>query len=116
MPKQARSLHRDAPASVGLVKEVRNELRAEIRAVEHRLNFKIKGLDSRFVGLGSNFLGLESKVEAVAAVSKETLAAVHRCEVLIEEQRGDNRIVLDAIVSLSERQTRLEQRLDSKGI
>ena len=73
--------HDTLPASVGLVKEVRDELRADIRSVEH---------------------GLNSKIEQV-------LISVHRSQVLMEEQRGENRIVLDGIKNIFERQERVEK-------
>jgi hypothetical protein len=85
MTKKKNNLTHDAvPASVGLVKNVRDELGADIRAVE---------------------LGLSSKIEQV-------LVSVHRTQILMEEQRGENRIVLDGISSVFERQDRLESGCD----
>lgn len=97
MPKLKKLTHRSVPASVGLVKEVRNELRAEIRAVEHRL---IAKLDT-----------FQSKLETLHSAAQETLASVHRSQVLMEEQRSENRIVLDGIKMLAERQDRLEKEI-----
>lgn len=74
--------HGDLPATVRLVKQVRSELRSEIKA--------------RF----------------------ETLqAGIHRIEVLMEEQRGENRIVLDGLKTVLDRQDRLEHaQLETHGI
>ena len=88
MKKQNINLtHDTVPASVGLVKEVRDELKAELRAVEH---------------------GLNSKIEIVNTKIEQVLISVHRSQVLMEEQRGENRIVLDGIKNLFERQVRID--------
>lgn len=80
-PQQLKNLTHDSmPASVGLVKEVRDELRAEIRSVEH---------------------GLNSKLETV-------ITSAHRIQVIVEEQRSENRIVLDGLKTVLERQERCE--------
>mgnify|MGYP003394285061 CR=1 FL=1 len=114
--------HDTAPASVGLVKEVRDELRAEIRAAEHRMNSKflglssqfkgvtsdVKGLESKFVGLESRFDGLESRFEKMESKMDGVIATSHRTQVLMEEQRGENRIVLDALKTMIDRQDRVE--------
>lgn len=73
----------DVPASVGLVKAVRKELLSEIRGSEHRLTSQIQ----------------------------ETLKSVHRTQVLMEEQRSENRIVLDGIQTLAQRQDRTETEM-----
>jgi len=114
MPRLKKLTHQNVPASVGLVKEVGNELRSEIRATEHRLNSKIAAVDSKVVALDSKIVALDSKIESVAAVSEATLVAVHRTQVLMEEQRSENRIVLDGIKGLAERQERLENEMGSR--
>lgn len=87
--------HDAAPASVGLVKEVRDELRAEIRGVEHGLKSQIAGMDSKFEDLSSKF--------------ETVITSVHRTQVLMEEQRGENRIVLDGLKTVLERQNRCKK-------
>jgi hypothetical protein len=72
--------HNDVPASVGLVKEVREELRSEIRMIRNELGGKIE----------------------------QVLVSVHQTQVLMEEQRGENRIVLDGLKNVTERQDRME--------
>ena len=80
--------HDDVPASVGLVKKVRKELRAEIQGARHELGAKIE----------------------------KTIVAVHRVEVLMEEQRGENRIVLDGLKLFLERQDRVESTLSRHSL
>jgi predicted nucleic acid-binding Zn-ribbon protein len=92
----ARTRHDDLPATVGLVKEVRAELVAKITSVDHKIaSVDVEALEQK----------MESRFEQV-------LAVVHRTQTLMEEQRNENRIVLDGIKAISERQDRAEERLD----
>ncbi len=92
--------HTDLPATIGLVKEVRNELRSEIR----RLDSKIGSLDSKIDSVESTLSG---KIQ-------EVLVAVHRTQALMEEQRGENRIVLDGLKNLMDRQDHLENEFRTR--
>ncbi len=82
--------HGDLPASVRLVKQIRSELRAELRSLEARLD----SLDSK----------MESRFDQMLVVS-------HRTQVLMEEQRSENRIVLDGLKTVLDRQDRIERKL-----
>jgi outer membrane murein-binding lipoprotein Lpp len=79
--------HNTMPASVGLVKEVRNELKSDISSLEHKVDSLEKRMDSKF---------------------EQVIAMSHRTLTLMEEQRGENRIVLDGLQTLNERQDRME--------
>lgn len=68
------------PASVGLVKEVRGELLAKTDA---------------------GFKKIESQMQ-------QMLAQTHRTLALMEEQRSENRIVLDGYKSVMERMDRIK--------
>ena len=83
-----RSSHDDLPTTVGLVKQVRLELRHDIRAIEKKLN-------SRLIAHDSQFESLKTRMEEHIAIS-------HRTQVLMEEQRSENRIVMDGITALRE--------------
>lgn len=119
--------HADLPASVGLVREVRAELGAEIQAVEHRLGARIMGvenslssrmnslesrLDSRMDSLESKIViqgkEMDQKFEVMNGQLQQVIASTHRAEVLMEEQRSENRIVLDGIKTMIDRQNRTE--------
>ncbi len=89
--------HKDLPASVGLVKEVRSELIAEIRAVKY-------GLEGEIDSLRGEIGCLRGEVHKIKS-------SIHRCEALIEEQRNEARVVLDGIKNLSERQDRAEDEM-----
>jgi hypothetical protein len=86
--------HDTIPATVGLVKEVRDELRADMRALDHKvesIRYEIQAVEHR----------LDFKIEKV-------VVAVHQTQILMEEQRGENRIVLDGIKNLVEKHERIE--------
>lgn len=76
-----RAKSEDLPATIGFVRQARDELRADMRAIESRLSSKIEGV----------------------------VAAVHGTQVLMEEQRSENRIVLDGLKLVLDRQDRLEK-------
>jgi hypothetical protein len=88
--------HDSMPASVKLVKEVRDELKADLGALEHRIN--------------SKFSAVDSKVELIQSELKEVKSSARATQVLMEEQRSENRIVLDGIKTIIEKQERLERR------
>ncbi len=86
--------HGDLPATIRLVKEIRNELRAEIRALDSKMKSGFKRVDARFNDIDARFDSLQ--------------ADIHRTQVIIEEQRNENRIVLDGLKVVIDRQDRLE--------
>jgi uncharacterized protein YhaN len=114
--------HDEVPASVGLVNAVRAELVAQIRTVDKKvdcLDKKVDRLDKRVDALDKKVNALDKKVDAldkkVDALEckmdigfEQLIANSHRTQVLMEEQRSENRIVLDGIKSVMERQDRME--------
>lgn len=144
--------HSDAPASVGLVLSVRDELRAEIGASRHELKGETSSLRGETSALRGEIASLRHELKGEAsslrgeiaslrhelkgetsALRGETSAlrgeitslrhetksdfrkvqaSVHRVEVLMEEQRADNRIVLDGLKNLIDRQDGFERDLN----
>lgn len=117
MDKKLRSKsHDDLPASVGLVKAIRSELRSEIRAVSKRIDSvdkKIDSVEKKIDSVGfsmeSRFLSLESRFDATDAKIESGQATTDRMLVLMEEQRSENRIVMDALKTVLDRQERMER-------
>jgi hypothetical protein len=68
------------------------------------LDSKISTLDSKYSTLDSKISTLDSKIE-------KTIGNTHRIQVLMEEQRSENRIVLDGLKNMMERQDRLEAEI-----
>jgi hypothetical protein len=109
----ARIKHDELPATVGLVKEVRSELIAEIRSVENGLGGKIEGLAGKVGGLEGKIGELAGNMQEMegrlASRIDQVVGGLHRTQALMEEQRGENKIVLDGIKSVMERQDRAEE-------
>ena len=107
-----RMSHNDLPATVGLVKEVRNEVKADIRTLRAEmgnLRAEMGNLKSEMGTLRSEMGNLRSEMKGEMQIIKEDLGSkIHRVLVVVEEQRSENRIVLDALKNLDERQDRLE--------
>ena len=104
--------HGDVPASVRLVKEVRDELRSEIQSVKHELKGEIQHLRGELKGEIQHLRGeLKGEIHEVKSDLQKVLVAVHGTQVLVEEQRSENRIVLDGIKMVMERQDRVEAEL-----
>ena len=111
-PEVQRLTHDTVPATVGLVKEVRAELYSEIHVVQEKLD----SMDSKFEHkLDTMDKKFEYKLDAmnhqIAQNFEASMAVAHRTQVLMEEQRGENKIVLDGIKSVMERQDRVDVEL-----
>jgi methyl-accepting chemotaxis protein len=89
---------RDVPATVGLVTDVRNELKADFRSLDSKVEAGFKQMESRFKEQ-------DSKIE-------EIRSSVHRIEALVEEQHSENRIMLEALNGFVQRMDRIEKRQD----
>lgn len=72
---------------------------SELKAFRSELKQDIKGSEAR----------LTSKITALSADMSELKASVHQSNLLVEEQNANNRIVLEGLQALWERQDRIEQ-------
>ena len=93
-----RTSHDDLPTTVGMVKHVRLELRADIRGIQHDM----KAMEKRMTGRMDT---LDGKVEQV-------ISAVNRVQVIVEEQRSESRIVMDGLTTIIERMNRHDAQID----
>ena len=103
-PKSAKTLsltHDTMPASVGLVKGVRSELKAMIGSVDHKVGSLGKKVDSLDAKIDSVRLELKGDIEQV-------LAGVHKTQVMMEQQRSEDRAVMDGLKTVSDRQNKVE--------
>jgi septal ring factor EnvC (AmiA/AmiB activator) len=126
----------DQPATRKMLKLVKDQLSAEIKAVAARIDqmdarFKgvdarfssmegkfrkvdarFKSIDARFKSIDARFKSIDAKFKALDAKIDDrfaTLSAqIHRTNLLIEEQHANNRIVLEGLQALWQRQDRLE--------
>lgn len=84
--------NQDQPATRKMLSLVRDELKSEIRALDLKIESRFKAVDSRFE---------EMKTESV------------RTNILLEEQHSNNRIVLEGLQALWQRQDRIEKRFSA---
>jgi chromosome segregation ATPase len=105
---------------------VRDELKADIRAVDTKivsmdakfesLDAKIESVDSKLGSLDAKIESVDSKVDSVAnrisAEIHKVRSDVQRVIALVEEQNNRNRAVLDGYQSLYDRQDRVEKKVD----
>ena len=126
---------RDVPATQGMLEGVRSELKSEIRSVRSEMNSRFievhskidatsASLNARMDALDASLnarmdaldASLNARMDALSAkidAQFETMnATLFRMAVLSEEQRAENRIVLEALTGMMQRQDRLEGRVD----
>ena len=93
-------------------KKFEQKLDAMDSKFEHKLDTMDKKFEHRFDSLDKKF---EQKLDAmnhqIAQNFEASMAVAHRTQVLMEEQRGENKIVLDGIKSVMERQDRVDVEL-----
>ena len=130
--KSAKTLfltHDTMPASVGLVKGVRSELKAMIGSVDLRvasvdakvgsLGKKVDSLDAKIDSVDKKVDSLDAKIDSVRLELKgdiqevkadiqQVLAGVHKTQVLMEQQRSEDRAVMDGLKTMSDRQNKVE--------
>jgi hypothetical protein len=101
-------IEKELPATRGMLREVRDELKADFRGLENRmdaLDHRMKSLDYRMESLDH---GLVSIGRTFGSFREEINSKLSHMIVLQEEQRADNRMVFEALASLRQRQDRLE--------
>ncbi len=77
---------------------VRSELKSEMKSGFKKVDAQFKEVDARFDKMESKF--------------EQVLSEVARVGILVEEQNSKNRVVLEGLTGLFQRQERLEGRVD----
>lgn len=85
---------KDVPATQGMLKLVRSELKAEMKAGFRQVDSKFAQMDSKF---------------------EQVLSEVARVGSLVEEQNSRNQIVLEGLTGLFQRQDRLEIQVNESN-
>ena len=101
----------EQPATRKMLWLVRDELRSEIRASVRNLESK---MESRFQRIDSRFEKMDSRFETMEAKLEKMHSSIISTNLLVEEQNANNRIVLEGLQVLWQRQDRLEQRLPER--
>ncbi len=119
---------KNLPATQEMLRRVRNELKAEMKAgfknveskfdqMESRFNqidSKFSQNDSRFSQIESRFSQIDARFNQTDAKMELVLSEVARIGVLVEEQNSNNRIVLEGLSGLWQRQEQFESRLTNE--
>ncbi len=103
--------HARMPATVQLVCEVRDELKADIVSVREEVNSVRHEVNSVRHEVNSVRHELKAKINEVKSDIQKVLSSVHRTQTLMEEQRSENRVVLDGLITVNEHQNRIELEL-----
>ena len=105
--------HKDVPATVGLVLQVSKELMSETRGIRHEVSSfreKMCGEIDSVRGEISSVRGeIGSLHHDMKAMESKMFSSVHGIRVLMEEQRAENKVVLDGLKNIIERQDRMEE-------
>jgi chromosome segregation ATPase len=121
------------PVTVEMLQLVKQELKSDLRAIEHRLDNKLSSLenkldnkignldtkigilDAKIGTLDNKISNLENKVDCnqreVLTVFEKINANIFQIKVLVEEQNSRNNYVLDGHTQLVESQTNIKVRL-----
>ena len=94
------------PVTQRMLYDVRDQLVTQMKAMVHGSKKEFHGFKSDIHGLKSEFQGLKSDMHGLKS-------EMHRVALLVEEQNARNRIVLDGLASLFERQDRVEAKVDA---
>lgn len=103
----------DQPATRKMLKLVRGELIQRMDAGFNRMEARFSSIDARFSSIDARFSSIEGKFSSIDARFNNLEGSNARMELLLEEQTANNRIVLEGLQALWQRQDRLEARLDA---
>lgn len=122
-PRIPSARNEDQPATRKLVRLVRDELKSDVRALSRKMDSRFDEVSSRFNETESRFAKVDSRFDEIKSLFAkmdsrfDQFEAEHfRAQALLEEQYSNNRIVLEGLQALWQRQTRIEERLDKAGL
>ncbi len=93
---------KDVPVTQKMLYLVRDELKSDVKSLEHKMNARFSSQDSKFNSIEARFESIEAKMEKISS-------DIHSIKILVEEQNAKNNIVLDGLTSLFYRQDRIEK-------
>ncbi len=91
------------------IESAKLELKSEIGTARTELRAEIGTARTE---LGAEIGSVKSELQAVKAAIHDVKSEVHRLAILIEEQNARNKIVLEGLTGLFQRQDRIEKRTD----
>ena len=127
----------DQPATRKMLRLVRDELKNDLKRIESKfdgrfdqIGAEFNQIDSKFVQIDSKFSQIDAKFEQFEAKFVQMEAKFEanfvqmdakfesrfdRMELLLEEQNANNRIVLEGLQALWQRQDRIEEKLSDSA-
>ena len=107
----------DQPATRRMLSLVRDELKSEIRALDRKADARFVRIESRLTEtrdeMKTAFAQMESRLGEMKDEMKTELI---RTQILLEEQHSNNRIVLEGLQALWQRQDRIEKKVDRSSV
>jgi len=101
----------EVPITRAMLSEVRTELLERIDQAKHELKAEIHGLKGEVHEVKAGLHQVEARLHGVEAGLHGMRAEMARMATLLEEQNSRNKVVLDALVSVLDRQDRVERRM-----
>ena len=92
-----------------------NDMESKFSQIDSRfsqIDSRFNQIDSRFNQVDSRFKQVDSRFDQMDSKFERVLSEVARVGVLVEEQNSNNRVVLEGLTGLWQRQERVECRVD----
>jgi hypothetical protein len=111
----------DQPATRKMLGLVRDELKSDIRSLELKMESELGSVRAEMAAefgsvraeMAAGFGSVRAEVGGLRSEMSGIRAEVARMHLLLEEQNANNRIVLEGLQALWQRQDRLEQQFGS---
>jgi septal ring factor EnvC (AmiA/AmiB activator) len=101
----------DRPVTQKMLYGVRSELKHDITSVKLDLKGDIKRVEGQIKGLEGEIKRVDSKVDKLDSKIEQVLSVLNHMRVDTEEQKRNNKLILDGYILLDERLTRVEAKL-----
>jgi chromosome segregation ATPase len=136
-------LSEDLPATHRMLFGVRDELKADLRSLESKMDSRFNALeakfssidsrfnltdakfssiesrfssiDARFDSMESRFSSIDARFDLMDSKFERLISEVHRLGVIVEEQNSRNASALDTLIGFAHRQDRFENELHYLG-
>lgn len=103
----------DAFVNQKMLYKVRDELIAYTDVKFHEVKAEIHELRAEIHAVKAELQEIKSEIHELKSQFSQLEKTMHKVALLVEEQNNRNKIVLDGLSQLFERQERVEKKLDS---
>jgi hypothetical protein len=102
----------DQPATRKMLKLVRRELIHRMDSGFNRMEARFSEIDARFSSIDGRFSSIDARFSSIDARFNNLEGSNARMELLFEEQTANNKIVLEGLQAMWQRQDFMEVRLN----